>query len=141
MKKATRSEVIRVLRRKCLALVDEEHSLCDVAARLHILCGGWSQWKFHELKDRYDWIVKRRPGVTREELEDLANRWQLARQFVSDSELSCDNQLHEHHHRTCMGWDEFSNEDLAAFYAELTGSSVQVVDDPVEAARSAQEAP
>lgn len=122
----TRTEAIALLRARCLALVDEEHSLCEVAARLHVLCGGFSQWRSDELKARYDWIVRRRPRVTRKELEDLANRWQLARQFVLDTPLSCDTQQQEKLHPVCRGWEGHSDEDLARFCRELTGEDVAV---------------
>jgi hypothetical protein len=133
----TRSEAIALLRTKCVALVDEEHSLCDVAARLHVLCGGFAQWRFHELKERYEWIARRRPGVTRKELESLANRWQLARQFVLDTPLACDCQMQEKTHSVCRGWDEFSDEDLARFCQELTGAETVVRSDPVTPSASA----
>jgi hypothetical protein len=134
MKTITRSQAIALMRQKCLALVDDEHSLCDVAARLKIMCGGFSQWKFHELKERYDWIVKTRPHVTRKELEDLANRWQLARQQVMDTSLSCDTQQKETLHPVCRGWDTHTNEELARFYHDLTDEEVEVVADPVPSA-------
>ena len=128
MKKMTRNEAVNVLRRRCIELTDDEHSVCSVAAKLHILCGGFSQYSFGELKDRYDWIVKTRgKRITRAELEDLANRWQLARQMVNDEELSCDNQRSDHVHPTCKGWDTHSDEDLARFVEELTGEPVSIV--------------
>jgi hypothetical protein len=126
----TRSEAIALLRERCSALVDEKHSLCQVAARLHILCGGFSQWSSRELKQRFDWIARRRPGVTRKELEELANRWLLARQFVLDEPLACDAVMQEKIHPVCRGWDEFSEEDLARFCRELTGEEVAVCPDP-----------
>lgn len=128
MKTLDRNEAVQLLREKCMALVDDDHSICEVAARLKIFCGGFAQWTFAELKDRYDWIVARHPHITRKELEELANRWQLARQFVSGTALACDNQRCESFHRTCRGWDEFSDEDLARFVAELTGDEVSVVE-------------
>ena len=128
----TPSEAIDLLRAKCVALVDDEHSLCEVAARLHFLCGGFSQWRSDELKQRYDWIARRRPRVTRRELESLANRWQLARQFVLDAPLSCDSQMQERAHPVCRGWAEHSDEDLARFCKELTGEETQVLPDPAE---------
>ncbi len=129
-KKFPRSEMIALLRKRCLAFVDDEHSLCEVASRLKIACGGFSQWKFHELKERYDWIAKRRPGITRAELEDLANRWQLARQTVHEAPLSCDSQMLEREHKICDGWDTHANEDLQRFWRELSGEEVEVVPDP-----------
>ena len=131
----TRAEAIALLRARCLALVDEEHSLCEVASRLHVLCGGFSQWRFHELRERYDWIVRRRPHVTRKELEDLANRWQLARQFVQGTELSCDTQTIEHH--VCQGWDGFTDEQLATQFQRLLGEEVEIAP-PVPAGAAAE---
>ena len=126
----TRSEAIALLRRSCLAMVDEEHSLCQVAARLHILCGGFSQWTSAELRQRYDWIARKHPKTTRRELESLANRWQLARQFALDEELSCDVQQRERIHPICLGWQGHSDEDLARFCTELKGGEFRVVPDP-----------
>jgi hypothetical protein len=130
----TRSEAIELLRTRCAALVDDEHSLCEVAARLHFYCGGFSQWPSHELKQRYDWIARRNPHVTRRELESLANRWQLARQFVLDSPLSCDSMAQEKTHPVCRGWAGHSDEDLARFCQELTGEEFVVRADPVPSA-------
>ena len=127
----TRSEAIALLRKKCVGLVDEDHSLCQVAARLRILCGGFSQWSGPELRRRYDWIAKPRPGIARRELEDLANRWQLARQFVRDEQLSCDVQMHEEQHRVCEGWAGHTDEDLARYCEELTREPCCVVSDRV----------
>ena len=134
-KTITRSEAIDLLRQRCSALVDDENSLCKVAARLRILCGGFSQWTFGELKQRHEWIVKNRRGITRKELEDLANRWQLARQFVKGTSLACDTQQRETHHPVCKGWDTHSDEELARFYHDLTNEEVEVVPDPDRAGR------
>ena len=131
MKTLTRTQAIALLRTRCLELVDEEHSLCEVASRRHSLCGGFSQWKTGELRKRFDWIVRKRPGIRRRELEDVANRWQLARQFALDEPLACDAQARENHHPICGGWDGFSDEDLARFCAESTGEPHHVVADPV----------
>jgi hypothetical protein len=124
MKTIQRQQALDDLRAKLLSLTDDEHCTCLVAARLHIYCGGFSQWKYQELKERYGWIVKNRAHVSRPELEDLANRWQLARQFVQGTELACDTQTLEHH--TCKGWDGFSDQDLARFYHELLGEAVEI---------------
>ncbi len=125
MKQITRAQAIEALRSRFLELVDDEHCMCLVASKLHVFCGGFSQWKTHELRQRYDWIVKRRPRITRRELEDLANRWQLARQFVQETPLSCDTQSLEHH--TCQGWQGFSDEQLAGFHRDLLAEEVEIV--------------
>jgi hypothetical protein len=134
MKRLNRLQAIDGLRQKLLTLVDDQHSMCEVATRLHLFCGGFSQWKFHELKARHDWIAKNRPGITRNELEDLANRWQLARQYVLDSPLACDTQsMGCEQHRTCQGWARFDDRELAEYYRELCGEEIEIVPaaDPV----------
>jgi len=130
MKTIQRSEAIENLHARFLEMVDDDHCLCQIAAREGFFCGGFAQWSFPELKQRYAWMVKNRPRITREELEDLANRWQLARQFVLGASLSCDVQCSEMHHQTCSGWDTFSNEDLTRYYGEVLNEEVEVVADP-----------
>jgi hypothetical protein len=124
MKTISRQQALDDLRAKLVSLTDEDHCACQVAARLHIYCGGFSQHSYQELKERYAWIVKTRAHVSRPELEDLANRWQLARQFVQGTELSCDTQSLEHH--TCKGWDGFSDAQLVQYYKELLGEDVEI---------------
>ena len=131
MNKLTREEAITKLRSELKNYVDDEHSMCEVAARLNIFCGGFAQWTFSELKKRYPMIVRSRPRITPAELKELANRWQLARQFVNDDELACDTQCKETHHQICKGWDEHDEQDLAKFCCELTEQEVRVVPDPV----------
>jgi hypothetical protein len=127
MKQLSRQHCIEDLRGHLLGLVDDEHSMCQVASRLGIYCHGFSQWSFDELKQRYWWLVERRPGIKREELERLANIWQVARQQVFGTQLACDTQTLEHD--TCCGFDGWSNADLSRFHKELLGQAVEVVDD------------
>jgi hypothetical protein len=124
MKTITREQAIARLRKALLELVDEEHSICEVVSRLGIYCKGFSQWSFDDLKQRYDWIVERRPGISREELEHIANIWQLARNEVHGTPTACDTQDIEHD--TCMGWGEWSDEELAHFLGEATGEQVAI---------------
>ena len=126
METLTREEAIAKLRTKLMDYVDDEHSICDVAARFHIFCGGFAQWTFSELKKRHPMIVKSRPRITPAELKELANRWQLARQYATGSDFACDVQMHEGEKRVCQGWNEFSDEDLAGFVGEICGETVQV---------------
>jgi hypothetical protein len=102
-----------------LKLTDDESSICKVAAERGIFCQGFHRYSDGTLRRCYSWLDKRRPGLSREELEDLANRWQLARQEVDQLPLACDVQQKEHD--SCGGWDDFSNEELSGFYHELTG--------------------
>ena len=129
MKTIRRQEAVDALREKLISLTDDEHCMCDVAAHLKVFCGGWSQWTTAELKERYHWIAKRRPRIARAELEELANRWQLARQFVHDTELACDTQTKEHHHPICGGWTHFTDGELAEFYREILGEEVEIRDE------------
>ena len=134
MKSKTRDEAINAIRAKLLTLVDDQHSMCQVASRLGILCEGFSQWKTRELRQRYGWIVENRPEIRRDELEDLANRWQLARQFVLGTLISCDTQEGEHEeHHTCHGWREFTDEQIVTFHRDLLGEEIQI-DPPSPAA-------
>jgi hypothetical protein len=95
-----------------------------VAAERGILCQGFHRYSDGSLRRGYEWLDKRRPGMSRAELEDLANTWQLARQEVDQLPLACDVQQKEHD--SCGGWDDFSNEDLSRFYHELTGRDLVV---------------
>jgi hypothetical protein len=127
MQTITRQRSIDALREKLLTLTDADHSICEVAAEKCIFCRGFAQWTFDELKRRYWWIADPRPGITRPELERLANIWQVARQQVFGTQLACDSQTLEHD--TCRGFDDFSNAELGRFHAELLGAAVRVVDD------------
>jgi hypothetical protein len=131
MNTLTREEAIRDLREELRKRVDEDHSLCQVAAQERIFCTGFSQWTFAELKALYPWITRSRPKLTRAELEDLANRWQLARQFVFDTELSCDAQcreqdVHGGYLEVCGGWNHFSDEEIARFHAQICGEEIDL---------------
>ena len=129
MRTIPRTEAIRDIRREILLLVDDDHSMCQVAARLGIYCHGFRQFSDEELMERYQWLVRRRGETNREALEELANRWQLARQLVRDEELSCDVQAVEHD--TCLGWDGFTDERLEEFYRKLCNEEVRIGRGPV----------
>lgn len=101
-----------------------EMSICKLAAQTGIFCKGFRRYSDAELKERYGWIAKRNPDASRQELESIADRWQLARQDVVGAQSSCDVQQLEHD--TCGGWDDFADDDLARFLRELTGRHVVV---------------
>ena len=101
-----------------------EVSICKLAAQTGIFCKGFRRDSDAELKERYAWIAKKNPDAPREELEEVADRWQLARQEVVGALTSCDVQQLEHD--TCGGWDDFADDQLARFLRELTGRSVVV---------------
>ena len=119
-----REEAITILRGELLKLVDDENSICKVAAEKGVFCKGFQRYSDFELRKRYGWIARKDRRYTREEIEDLANRWQLARQDVDQLPIACDVQKLEHD--SCRGWDDFSNEELSGFFTELTGRSLIV---------------
>jgi hypothetical protein len=127
MKTLTRQAAIGELRQHMLAIADEDHSICQCAAERGILCHGFAQWSFDELKQRYWWLVERRPSIKRAELEHLANIWQVARQQVKGTQVACDTQALEHD--TCKGWDEMDNPTVARYLQELSGEVVEVLPD------------
>ena len=124
MSSLTREEIISRLRDEFTALTDEDHCMCSIAAERGIFCRGFRQFSEEDLRKRYWWIVRRRPSITREQLEQIANDWQLAQQEVKETPLACDFQTKLHD--TCRGWDDFSNEQLAKAYQQVTGEKVLV---------------
>src|SRR5688572_1418701 len=88
----TRSEAIELLRQQLVPQTDSENCMCKVAAERGLFCGGFRRFTDQELRDRYWWIVRRQPGITRDDLERLANEWQLARQDVQNLPIACDVQ-------------------------------------------------
>ena len=125
-RRISRTFAIRKLREYLLTLTDDDHSMCEVAARKGIFCKGFQRWNDAELKNHFARLVKRRPGLNRWQLEALGNKWELARQIVDGAALACDVQTLEHD--TCGGWDDFSNEDLSRYCGELLGLDTTVAD-------------
>jgi hypothetical protein len=120
----SRNELIKMLRTELGSLTNEETSICKAAAEHGVFCHGFSRYGDNELRRRYGWIVRKRPDMTREELETVANDWQLAQQEVHETPLACDVQ-----HKvqdTCGGWSDFTNEELVAFYQQITGKVVSI---------------
>lgn len=132
MKTCTRQEAIDDLRAALLELTGEEHSICQVAKEKGLFCHGFAQWKLHELKAQYPQITRSRPRLSRDQMEELADRWQLARQFARRESLACDVQVAEGKFQTCKGWDEFENDEIARFHLEICGDEVEIVADPVD---------
>jgi len=114
----SRSDLIVALRNE-LSHRAGDMSICKLAAQTGIFCKGFRRYSDAELKEHYAWISKRNPDASREELEEIADRWQLAREDVLGAKTSCDVQQLEHD--SCGGWDDFSDDDLAKFLRELTG--------------------
>jgi hypothetical protein len=125
MEIVNRADAIAAIRAKLLELTDADHSMCQVAAERGILCRGFARFSDVELRDHYAWLLRRNPSMPREELEDLANRWQLAREIVDKVPISCDAQAQEHD--ICHGWDDFDNATLSRYYRQMTGHEAKVV--------------
>ncbi|HVS31598.1 MAG TPA: hypothetical protein VMS98_09100 [Thermoanaerobaculia bacterium] len=121
----SRADMIGRLRSELSQCTDIENSICKVAAERGIFCNGFKRYTEEELRDRYWWIVRKNPSMSREELETVANDWQLAQQEVFEEPFACDVQ--QRVRDTCRGWGDFSNEKLARFYFQLTGKEIKVV--------------
>lgn len=124
VERITRATAIARLREAFLRLTDEGVSMCRLAAERDIFCRGFRAYSDQQLRDRYWWVVRQRPNVSRAELEKIANDWQLAQQEVQDLALSCDVQAKVHD--TCRGWHDFTNEQLAGYIRQFTGTEVSV---------------
>jgi hypothetical protein len=121
----SRDEAITQLRAQFLAMTDDEHSMCRVAADRGVFCNGFSRFSETELRERYWWIVRKQPNIDRQSLESIANLWQLAQQDVQQMPCACDVQTKLHD--TCRGWHDFTNEQLAMYYEQIVGKPVRVV--------------
>lgn len=119
-----RPSVIVALREELGSRAKGEMSICKLAAQTGVFCKGFRRFSDAALKERFAWIADKNPDASRPELEELADRWQLARQDVRGAATACDVQQLEHD--SCGGWDDFSNADLARFLRELTGRVVEV---------------
>lgn len=120
----SRSAIIAALREELSHRAKGDMSICRLAAQTGVFCRGFRRFSDEELKERFGWIASRRPEATRRDLEEIADRWQLARQEVLGALTSCDVQQLEHD--SCGGWNDFSDEDLSTFLRELTGRKVVV---------------
>ena len=126
MRTIGRDQALREIRGAVLQLVDDDHSVCEVASRLGILCQGFRQFTDLELSKRYRWLEERLGTSGRAELEDAANRWQLARQLVQDERLSCDVQAKERD--TCRGWTGFDDATIGQWHQQLFGEPIGIAD-------------
>lgn len=121
----SRDEAIARLRQEFIAMTDDDHSMCRVAAERGIFCNGFARYSDAELREHYWWIVRKKPDISRADLESLANLWQLAQQEVQKMPCACDVQTRLHD--TCRGWHDFTNDQLAAYFEQIVGSPVRVI--------------
>jgi hypothetical protein len=120
----TRETAVARLRRKLITLQEEGKSACQVAAEKQIFCHGFDRDTDEELRIRYVGTIEKAAELPRAELEARANAWQLQRQRQAGTLLCCDVQFMCY--ETCRAWDDFSNEELAQFCAELLGENIEV---------------
>ena len=120
-----RSEAVARLRAALVALTDDEHSMCQVAAERGIFCHGFRRWNAAEFDRRWRFAIGRSTHLSRPQMEEFANLWQLAEQIRQRVAFACDAKTTGH--GTCRGWDEFSNAELARFCADILGKSVEIV--------------
>lgn len=120
----SRRDAIDRLRDALRLLVDDEHSMCQVAAERGVFCRGFRRWPDSEFDRRFRQALGRSTHLSRAQMEELADLWQLAEQVRCRVGLICDAQTA--HHGACRGWDEFSNEDLARYCSDLLGANVVV---------------
>jgi hypothetical protein len=120
----TREAAVARLRRKLISLREEGKSVCQIAAEREIFCRGFHRDNDNDLRFRYAAAIQEAPQLTRAELEQRANAWQLERQQQEATMLCCDVQAM--YYESCRAWDDFSNEDLSRFCAEMLGERVRV---------------
>jgi len=121
-----RGEAVARLRRALLALADSEHSICQVAAERGIFCRGFRRWNASEFDRRWRFAIGRSTHLSRAQMEEFANVWQLSEQLRQRVALACDAGANGP--GGCRGWGEFSNADLSRFCSDVLGLSVQVVE-------------
>lgn len=120
----SRESAIEQLRTELSRRACGEKSICRLAAESGIFCQGFKRLSDIELRRRYGWIAKRYRGISRPQLEEIADAWQMARQEVTGLPTSCDVQQVEHD--ACGGWSDFSDGELADFLEQLTGKKIRI---------------
>ncbi len=121
----TRSEAIGKLRDALVKLTDDDHCLCQVAGERGIFCHGFRRWSDREFDRRWRKAIGRSTHLSRPQMEEYANLWELAEQIRRNVTLACDAQCLER--GACRGWDEFSNADLSRFCSDVLGKDIEVV--------------
>ena len=130
MKTITRTQAIQGLRRELGKLVDEDHSLCLVATRRGLFCGGFERWSDEELRQRLPREWQSNGAKTRAELLRLANRWMLGLRELHAGSLPCDPEADSRCRSPfCFGWAQFSDNEIGQFHQEMCGEEIRVVPD------------
>ena len=133
MERLSRPAAIAQLRERLSALAREGDCACATTARLDVFCAGFSALSDREMRERFSWIARTRPGASREEMERLVSLYHLGRQEVAALPLCCDVETREH--CGCDGWNRFDDLALEGAVLELTGRNVVIADSrPLEPA-------
>jgi hypothetical protein len=119
-----REEAISRLRVALQKLTDDEHSICQVASERGIFCHGFQRWPASEFDRRWRDAIGRSTHLSRAQMEELANIWQLAEQIRRRVGFACDAQRNGP--GGCRGWDEFSDVDLAGHCTEILGQRIRI---------------
>jgi hypothetical protein len=120
----SREGAIDLLRAELLKRAGDDVSVCKLAAEKNIFCRGFHRGSDADLRRRFHWIDEKDPAMPQAEVEEVVDRWQLARQEVNQLPTACDVQQREHD--GCNGWTDFSNDELSRFCRELAGRDVVV---------------
>ena len=119
----TRQEAIARLRESLLKLSDGDRSICQIASECGIFCRGFRRWHDREFHERWKPILGVSTHLTRRDMEELANLWQLSEQVRLRLRLVCDARMSS---GACRGWDEFSDQALSRFCSEILGKAVLI---------------
>jgi hypothetical protein len=120
----TRARAVERLRDTLRGLVGDDRSMCRVAAERGIFCRGFARWSDSEFDRRFRGALGRSTHLSRAQMEELADLWQLAEQIRCRVTLACDARGASL--GACRGWDEFSNADLERYCADILGLDVVV---------------
>lgn len=121
-----RDDAISRLRASLVAMTDADHSLCQVAAERRIFCRGFRRWGEAEFDRRWRKFIGRSTHLSRAQMEEYANLWELGEQIRRRVSLACDAQSAQK--GPCRGWNEFSNAELARFCSDVLGANVEVIE-------------
>ena len=124
----SRQEAIRRLRAALQPMCGPDRSMCEVAASRGIFCRGFRRWHDSEFHLRWKAALGTSTHLSREQIERLADLWQLTEQVRCGVTFACDVTACQQ--GACRGWDEFTNDELGRFCRDILGVLV-VVSDPL----------
>jgi hypothetical protein len=120
----SRPQAIDEIRKILAALQTEDRCACAIASRYGIFCRGFEELSDLDFRRRVSWIAAKRPGATREELEELVSQYHLGKEQATGAAICCDVETREH--CACDGWNSFDNKTLEDQCLKLTGRPVRI---------------